>query len=126
MLALIDKALDDMIYNSSYDPWKWTSVTKELIRTDRRIRSEIVDNQLKIEFDVPGVLPQDVNMIIDSSVIKVTAKGTKRNYEYLQAINSEIYDLDKVDAQIANGVLTIMIDKVEQKPSREKKIKIKY
>lgn len=88
-----------------------------------------IDNKYVVSYDIPGVSDQDVNITVNQSLISIVAKSqsknTHRNYQYsfIAPIDA---DLDKIEALVENGVLTLSIEKKKPLVKQEgKKIEVK-
>ena len=72
--------------------------------------------------DMPGVQKKDIELMVDTHMVKVTAKTEERDYSFSQEFQMEL-NPSKVKANFNNGVLDITIEKAEE--SQGKKINIK-
>jgi HSP20 family protein len=97
------------------------------------------NNQLKIEAEVPGVIKEDLKITLQDNIL--TIEGEKKNSSndearYFVAERKfgsfkrsftlpEDIDSEKVNAKFDNGVLTVLLSKVEEKTPVEKVIEVK-
>ena len=97
-------------------------------------------NQLIIDAEVPGVKKEDLKITLQDNIL--TIEGEKKNVseeserKYFRTERSygsfkksftlpEDVDSEKVDANFKNGVLSILLSKVEEKAPIEKVIEVK-
>lgn len=94
------------------------------------------DNEFVVEFDLPGVKPEDINLDIERNVLTVSGERTshtRENSEVLaeermrgtfrrQVMLSDNLNPDAAKAHYENGVLTVRIPVAEQ--SRARRIEI--
>lgn len=96
-------------------------------------------DQLKIVVELPGVKPEDVKLSIENNLL--TIRGEKKQvaeetsdrvhryeriygqFERAFALPSTV-DADRVEAQFENGVLTVLLPKVERARPREIPVKV--
>src|SRR5687768_14459678 len=91
-------------------------------------------NSLRITMELPGVNPEDVKLSLENNVLTIRGEKkqeaeerTERVHRYERSYGSferafvlpSIVDGDKVDAQYHNGILTVMVPKVERARPRE-------
>lgn len=95
------------------------------------------DTALTLLADMPGVLPENLNIDLRDDVL--TISGNVKPYEgsdetdisieyeigtyYRQFTLSEIIDQDNIDAALENGVLRLLLPKVEKTAPRKIEIK---
>jgi HSP20 family molecular chaperone IbpA len=81
------------------------------------------EDETTIEIDVPGLTEDDLDITVTGTLLSVRGerKG-KRPVTFARSFQlGDVYDLDRVKAHVANGVLTITLAKAEQaKPRRIK------
>jgi HSP20 family protein len=105
--------------------------------------TDVVDHgdHYEMNIEMPGITKDNVNIEVTSNTIEVSAeeKETKdeKNKNWLRKERTEKkffrsmelpeeFKTDNVEAEIKNGVLTVMLPKVEPKPKdKPKKVKIK-
>ena len=79
------------------------------------------DDCIVLSADLPGVEKKDIELSVHADSISFKATTEERNYDFGQAFNFEL-NPDKVEATFNNGVLDVIVKKVE--PSKGKIIKI--
>ncbi|GJQ48538.1 hypothetical protein KsCSTR_24870 [Candidatus Kuenenia stuttgartiensis] len=94
------------------------------------------DKSLVVTMDVPGVKKENVNVVLENNVLEVDAKIDFTPYEHLNPVYTEynvghytrkftvsnIIDTGKIDAKLADGVLTLTLPKAPE--AQPKKIQI--
>lgn len=123
---LLTKYYDVMF---KHDPFfQFFDLDKKLEKTfydsfhfDKNCRSEIKDNLLTLNIDLPGIKPENISIdVVDKNLsISYEHKGEKKSLTYYV---NEKYDPDRATAKLELGVLELKIPKV--KSSETKKIKI--
>jgi HSP20 family protein len=98
------------------------------------------DNAINIEADLPGVKKEDVKVSMDEDVLCISAERSqteeekKKGYHRIErswgSLNrsftvGENVDAGKIEASYDNGVLKIVLPKVEPKPKTGKEIPVK-
>ena len=90
------------------------------------------DNHLVISFDVPGVAPDTIEVTVENNTLKVVSPRPRPNTEGLVWLTSERphgtstcqlhlgdgVDLDALEANFDNGVLTITVPVIENAQRR--------
>ncbi len=91
-------------------------------------------DSVKIIAELPGVNPEDVKLSLENNVLTIRGEKkqeaeerTERVHRYERSYGSferafvlpSTVDGDKVDAQYHNGILTVMVPKVERARPRE-------
>lgn len=66
-----------------------------------------------IELEVPGAKREDINLDYDNSRLRVTAKCRQRKVEEWFTVPDQRYDVDKISASLADGILTVEIPRRE-------------
>lgn len=80
------------------------------------------DGSYSLEVDLPGVDPNSVELSVNGTCLTITGKRGNRSGTRYISVN-KLYNLNKAEASLQNGVLTVKIPlKDEAKPS---KIKVK-
>ncbi len=94
------------------------------------------DDAYVVEADLPGVRPEDVNielvgseLVVSGEVKERERKGTVRRrtrhtgrFDYRISLPTQV-DTDKVEAKLADGVLTVRVPKSERAQRRRIEIK---
>ena len=98
------------------------------------------DTAYKIEFAVPGIKKEAVNINLENDVLTISTEKkenevsddgqyTKREFDYSDFSRSftlpEIADKEKIEAKSENGVLIITVHKKEEVINKPKQIAIK-
>ena len=109
-------------------------------KSDLRFRVNEDKNSYFIETDLPGVEKKDIDINISDDIITVSGerKISKNQDENLVQCGDSNYghfkeefylpedvNIDKINAEMKNGVLSIEIKKSKKVPSNERKITIK-
>ena len=80
------------------------------------------NGDIAITVDMPGIQKKDIELVVDSHMVKVTAQTEDRDYSFSKEMQMEL-NPSKVKANFNNGVLDITIEKAKE--SQGKKIAIK-
>jgi HSP20 family protein len=98
------------------------------------------DNAIYIEADMPGVKKEDVKVSVDGDVLCISAERSqneeekKKGYHRIERSWGSLsrtftvgdnVDAEKIDASYDNGVLKIVLPKMEPKPKTGKEIQVK-
>jgi HSP20 family protein len=98
------------------------------------------DGKLMVRAAVPGINPQDLEVQVENNVLTISgetksdlesneAKIYRREVSYGRFTRSvrlpEGLDLEKVDAQFANGVVTISLPRLEEQKPQALKVPIR-
>jgi len=79
------------------------------------------DDSIALTADLPGVEKKDIELSVDNYSVAFTATTEERNYDFSQSFDFEL-NPEEVKAIFNNGVLDVIVKKVE--PSKGKIIKI--
>lgn len=92
---------------------------------EREPLTEVVDlnGKYEITVEVPGVEKDDIDLSATEDTMRVKTTGERKYHKEIK-LDSQI-DPEKVDANFKHGVLTIEVDKKEEKKYEGKKIEIK-
>lgn len=121
-------------------PWQGRSGREPAAETfDPVVDIYETDNELVLVAEVPGAAREDISVQVDKGVLTIEAdakfdvpgEGYARTYvsfcpgQYFRAFAlSDEVDRDKVNASVANGVLTVRLPKAETAKSRQIDIKV--
>lgn len=84
---------------------------------------EYNDNALTLSLEIPGFKQSEVSVEVRNGFIVIKAKNDKQSLSESFSINSDI-DIDKIEAKLENGILTLTLPKVSESTT-SKKIEIK-
>lgn len=79
------------------------------------------DDSIALTADLPGVEKKDIELSVDNYSVAFTATTEERNYDFGQSFDFKL-NPEEVKAIFNNGVLDVIVKKVE--PSKGKIIKI--
>ncbi len=101
--------------------------------------TDIVETKdgIQVIVELPGVSPQDVDLTVEKRVLTIRARAQTIEPERLRLVHAEYqpgdferaftfsdeFDLERIDAQMKNGVLTLTVPRTEA--TRPKSITIK-
>jgi len=81
------------------------------------------DKDIAFTIDMPGVAKKDINVEVEDHFIKVTASnGNGRDYNYTRRFKPQV-DIESAVATFKNGVLDIVVKKIEEKKGKKVNIK---
>ena len=122
---LLDSWMDMMtILNSIDNPSPFNSAT-DVVRNNKKsnpMSYEDRDKDIAFTIDMPGVLKKDINIEVEDHFIKMSADSNGRNYNYTRRFKPKV-DVDSAVATFKNGVLDIVVKKLEEKKGRKVSIK---
>ena len=118
--------------NDLLDSWMdMMSMAYQLEPATQPIRKEKTNNPMSYEdrekdiaftIDMPGVVKKDIDIEVEDHFIKVSADSNGRNYNYTRRFKPKV-DVDSAVATFKNGVLDIVVKKLEEKKGRKVSIK---
>ena len=118
--------------NELLDSWMdMMSMAYQLEPATRPIRKEKTNNPMSYEdrdkdiaftIDMPGVVKKDIDIEVEDHFIKVSADSNGRNYNYTRRFKPMV-DVESAVATFKNGVLDIVVKKLEEKKGRKVSIK---
>lgn len=68
------------------------------------------EESLRIVVDVPGASAEDVDLTVEAGELRLSAEGLTRFHRSFKV--PDIVDVDAIDAQVADGVLTLTLPKL--------------
>ena len=120
MIYTIDNIFDD-VFEKGFKPLQINHQKGQYYITNE-------DNKQKLLINVVGHNPKNVELDVTEDVITIKAEAEKVNAVVgdvnLRFKIGKDYDGASAEASIENGLLTILLDKKEERKS--KKVKIKY
>ena len=118
--------------NELLDSWMdMMSMAYQLEPATRPIRKEKTNNPMSYEdrdkdiaftIDMPGVVKKDINIEVEDHFIKVSADSNGRNYNYTRRFKPKV-NVESAVATFKNGVLDIVVKKLEEKKGKKVSIK---
>ena len=118
--------------NELLDSWMEMMSLAAAIDNPQPIRKEKKSNPMSYEdrdkdiaftIDMPGVAKKDINVEVEDHFIKVTASnGNGRDYNYTRRFKPQV-DVESAVATFKNGVLDIVVKKLEEKKGKKVNIK---
>jgi len=118
--------------NELLDSWMEMMSLAATIDNPQPIRKEKKSNPMSYEdrdkdiaftIDMPGVAKKDINVEVEDHFIKVTASnGNGRDYNYTRRFKPQV-DVESAVATFKNGVLDIVVKKLEEKKGKKVNIK---
>jgi len=139
------KDIDKWFEEDLPELWEWPEKwmpnlpNSPLMRTPRADVYESGDNVVA-EFEIPGVNPKDIDIEVRKDMIGVEARAEEKKEEkkkgyYKKELNRGYYKRvlplpvevkeDKAEADYENGVLKVVMPKIESGQKEGKKVKIK-
>jgi HSP20 family protein len=80
------------------------------------------DVDIAFTIDMPGVVKKDIDIEVEEHFIKVSADSNSRNYNYTRRFKPQV-DVESAVATFKNGVLDIVVKKIEEKKGTKVNIK---
>lgn len=95
-------------------------------------------NDIKVVLELPGVRPEDVQITLENNTLNISGEkhqeaeeSTQRVHRYERSYGRfernfllpATVDMDQIDAQYANGVLTVVVPKAEKARPRQIQIR---
>ena len=119
---LLDSWMDMMSMAYSLDNIQQPSgVRKE--KAKNPMSYEDREKDIAFTIDMPGVAKKDINVEVEDHFIKVTASnGNGRDYNYTRRFKPQV-DVESAVATFKNGVLDIVVKKLEEKKGKKVSIK---
>ena len=118
--------------NELLDSWmEMMSMANQLEHMQQPVKKEKANNPMSYEdrdkdiaftIDMPGVVKKDINIEVEDHFIKVSADSNGRNYNYTRRFKPKV-DVDSAVATFKNGVLDIVVKKLEEKKGKKVSIK---
>ena len=122
---LLDSWMDMMSLAYSIDnPSPFDSAT-DVVRNKKKsnpMSYEDREKDIAFTIDMPGVVKKDINIEVEDHFIKVSADSNGRNYNYTRRFKPKV-DVESAVATFKNGVLDIVVKKLEEKKGRKVSIK---
>lgn len=138
----IDQLFDQ--FRSNFDDLFWNpTTTMPTTYLDRTPLTDVVDHgdHYEMNIEMPGITKDNINIEVTSNTVEISAEEqetrdekdknwlrrerTKKSFYRAMELPEE-FKTDNVEAEIKDGVLSVMLPKVEPKPKdKPKKVKIK-
>ena len=80
------------------------------------------DKDIVFTIDMPGVTKKDIEIEVEDHFIKVTSNSNGRDYHYTRRFKPKV-DVESAVATFKNGVLDIVVKKIEEKKGKKVSIK---
>ena len=99
----------------------------EFFTKEERPYSKVTEKGLDLYFELAGSNRSDIELDVDGQVLSISVKGSTviRDVNFKQKLKiSDKYDLNKLDAVLKDGILTLSIPLQEGKVNK-KQIQIK-
>ena len=121
---LLDSWMDMMSLAYSIDNPSPINSATDVARNKKSNPMSYEDRAKDIAFtiDMPGVIKKDIDIEVEDHFIKVSADSNGRNYNYTRRFKPKV-DVDSAVATFKNGVLDIVVKKLEEKKGRKVSIK---
>ena len=79
------------------------------------------DKDIVFTIDMPGVEKKDIEIEVEDHFIKVVSNSNGRDYHYTRRFKPKV-DVESAVATFKNGVLDIVVKKLEEKKGKQVKI----
>jgi HSP20 family protein len=117
---LLDSWIDMMSMVNEIEGTTTTPIRKE--KANNPMSYEDREKDIAFTIDMPGVVKKDINIEVEDHFIKVAADSNGRNYNYTRRFKPMV-DVDSAVATFKNGVLDIVVKKLEEKKGKKVSIK---
>jgi len=122
---LLDSWMDMMSLAYSIDNPSPINSATDVVRNNKKsnpMSYEDRDKDIAFTIDMPGVVKKDIDIEVEDHFIKVSADSNGRNYNYTRRFKPKV-DVESAVATFKNGVLDIVVKKLEEKKGRKVSIK---
>lgn len=103
----------------------WNLMDEVFNHPQRETRNmKVEDDVLTMEFDVPGLSKKDINVKVEDSILFIEGDNERRTFNKRYSV-SEDWDVAKTSASVKDGVLTVLIPKVEEKKAKVIEVSVK-
>lgn len=103
----------------------WNLMDEVFNHPQRETRNmKVEDDILTMEFDVPGLSKKDINVKVEDSILFIEGDNERRTFNKRYSV-SEDWDVAKTSASVKDGVLTVLIPKVEEKKAKVIEVSVK-
>ena len=121
---LLDSWMDMMSLAYSIDNPSPINSATDVARNKKHNPMSYEDRDKDIAFtiDMPGVVKKDIDIEVEDHFIKVSADSNGRNYNYTRRFKPKVA-VDSAVATFKNGVLDIVVKKIEEKKGKKVNIK---
>ena len=122
---LLDSWMDMMSMAYQLEPATWDKAngfTPIKEKKNNPMSYEDREKDIAFTIDMPGVVKKDIDIEVEDHFIKVSADSNGRNYNYTRRFKPKV-DVDSAVATFKNGVLDIVVKKIEEKKGRKVNIK---
>ena len=121
---LLDSWMDmmSMAYQLDNIPASGSAPYARKEKTNNPMSYEDREKDIAFTIDMPGVVKKDIDIEVEDHFIKVSADSNGRNYNYTRRFKPKV-DVDSAVATFKNGVLDIVVKKIEEKKGRKVNIK---
>ena len=117
---LLDSWMDMMSMVNQLEQETTQPIKKE--KTNNPMSYEDRTGDIAFTIDMPGVVKKDIDIEVENHFIKVAADSNGRNYNYTRRFKPKV-DVDSAVATFKNGVLDIVVKKLEEKKGKKVSIK---
>ena len=114
-----EKFINDLFFRDWYD-FMWNNFFDDLDNRQLIAKKYEDEDCITIKAEVPGLDEKDINISYDNGVVTIQAKWEDKDGKSIRktktkntfVINDDV-DVDKADAKLENGVLTLVFPKKE-------------
>ena len=115
-----------MLLTRTYNSDLFSDVFDTFLNLPREFSNDykIDGDNITMEFDVPGFSKKDFTITADDFLLTIDGKVGNRTFNKKLRINKD-FDLSKTEANVKNGVLNLIIPKLEDKKRKLIEIEVK-
>ena len=98
--------------------WDMFSDFFELTENSKPVRVEKHKDRVVVEIDVPGCSRENISLSVESNILSIEwnpPKGPKRTSHFRISRHA---DVEKIEAKVENGLLTIIVPGPTETPTR--------
>lgn len=108
------------IVNNFHDAF-WGDPLFQLERNWRPTDVDETDTEYKVEVELPRFKREEIRVEVVKNTLQITAKNAKASY--VRAFSLSDADFDKANVKLEDGVLSVVIPKVESSKTKVLEIK---
>jgi len=89
-----------------------------------RTKMDVNEDVLTMNFDVPGLSKSDITIKVEDRVITIAGENEDRTFNKQYKLSDD-WDTHRAEAEVTNGVLSLVIPMLKEKKSKVMEIIVK-